>query len=211
VDYSGTLWATLLRRTEPPGDRGRVLEEVRRWLREEHGITLAAALGFENTYALAVRGAQARERAWDSIGDLAPVAPSLEIGGDYEFFARPEWRAVESAYGLRFRARRSMDSSLMYQALARGEVDVISAFSTDGRIAALDLRVLEDERGVIPPYDAVVLTGARLVRERPEVLAALRRLEGAIDAEAMRRMNAAVDRDGRSPGEVARDFLARLD
>jgi osmoprotectant transport system permease protein len=188
-----------------------VLEEVRRWLADEHGIVLAAALGFENSYALAVRGAQARELPLRSIGDLAPLAPTLEIGGDYEFFARPEWKAVEAAYGLRFRAQRSMDSSLMYEALARGEVDVISAFSTDGRLAALDLVVLADDRGAIPPYDAVVLASARIAREAPEVVVALGRLEGAIDAESMRRMNAAVDRDGRAPGAVAREFLARLD
>lgn len=211
VDYSGTLWATLLRRSRLPDDRQGVRREVERWLAEEHGIRVAAALGFENTYALAVRGAQARELGLASIGDLAPLAPSLEIGGDYEFFVRPEWKAVQSAYGLRFRAQRSMDSSLMYEALARGEVDVISAFSTDGRIAALDLRVLADDRRAIPPYDALVLAGARIAREAPDVLAALGRLEGAIDADAMRRMNAAVDRDGRAPGAVAREFLARLD
>jgi osmoprotectant transport system permease protein len=211
VDYSGTLWATLLRRTELPRQRARVLQEVRRWLADEHGIVLAAALGFENSYALAVRGAQARELPLRSIGDLAPLAPSLEIGGDYEFFARPEWKAVEAAYGLRFRAQRSMDSSLMYEALARGEVDVISAFSTDGRLAALDLVVLADDRGAIPPYDAVVLASARVAREAPDVVVALGRLEGAIDAESMRRMNAAVDRDGRAPGAVAREFLARLE
>jgi osmoprotectant transport system permease protein len=211
VDYSGTLWATLLRRGRPPDDRAEVRREVERWLDAEHGIRVAAALGFENAYALAVRGAEARERGLASIDDLAPLAPSLEIGGDYEFFVRPEWRAVQAAYGLHFGAERSMDSSLMYEALARGEVDVISAFSTDGRIAALDLRVLADDRGAIPPYDALVLAGARIAREAPDVLAALGRLDGAIDAEAMRRMNAAVDRDGRAPAAVAREFLDRLD
>jgi osmoprotectant transport system permease protein len=211
VDYSGTLWATLLRRGPPPEDRAEVRREVERWLAAEHGIRVAAALGFENAYALAVRGADARRRGIASIGDLVSLAPSLEIGGDYEFFVRPEWRVLQSLYGLRFRAQRSMDSSLMYEALARGEVDVISAFSTDGRLVALDLRVLADERGAIPPYDALVLAGARVVREAPDVLDALARLDGAIDADAMRRMNAAVDRDGRAPAAVAREFLARLD
>jgi osmoprotectant transport system permease protein len=211
VDYSGTLWATLLGRRGLPDDRDEVRREVERWLAAEHGIRVAAALGFENAYALAVRGGQARELGLGAIGDLAPLAPSLEIGGDYEFFVRPEWKAVREAYGLRFRAQRSMDSSLMYEALARGEVDVISAFSTDGRIAALDLRVLADDRRAIPPYDALVLVGARIAREAPDVLAALGRLDGAIDADAMRRMNAAVDRDGRAPGAVAREFLAGLD
>ena len=98
----------------------------------------------------------------------------------------------------------------MYQARgAAAQVDVISAFSTDGRIAALDLAVLDDDRRAIPPYDAVVLASARLAREQPEVLAALRPLAGAIDADTMRRLNAAVDQDGESAGAVARAFLER--
>ena len=96
----------------------------------------------------------------------------------------------------------------MYAALAAGEVDVISAYSTDGRIAALDLVLLEDERAVIPPYDALVLVGPALQARAPEAVEALGRLAGAIDAGAMRRMNLAVDQDGRTPAEVARDFLA---
>ena len=100
-----------------------------------------------------------------------------------------------------------MDPSLMYQAVANSQVDLIGAFSTDGRIAALDLVVLEDERHAIPPYDAVVLAGARLVREHPDAIAALRGLTGAIDAERMRRMNLAVDQEGKSPEQLLKSFL----
>src|SRR5262249_47969846 len=138
----------------------------------------------------------------------APHAPTLVIAGDYEFFSRPEWSALVDAYGLRFRDRRSMDSSLMYGAVASAQVDVISAFSTDGRIAALGLAVLTDDRHAIPPYDAVVLASARLTRDAPDVLTALRRLGGAIGPETMRRLNAAVDQDGESPVAVARAFVA---
>ena len=95
----------------------------------------------------------------------------------------------------------------MYRAVVEEEVDVISAFSTDGRIAAYDLVLLEDDRGVIPPYDAIVLVSARLRSELPDVLAALRALEGGIDAARMRRMNQRVDAHGESPAEVAREFL----
>src|SRR5512134_2673135 len=103
-----------------------------------------------------------------------------------------------------------MDPALMYEAVVQGEVDVISAFSTDGRIAAHGLRLLDDERGVIPPYDAVVLVGPRLRAEAPEAIAAVAALAGSIDAAAMRRMNLAVDRDGAAPAEVARRFVAAL-
>ncbi len=131
------------------------------------------------------------------------------MGGDYEFFGRPERRDIRDAYGLHFASRRSMDSSLMYQAAANGSVDVISAFSTDGRIAALDLRVLEDDRGAIPPYDAVILVSPHLTRRHPEVVEALRRLVGTIDADRMRQMNLAVDEVGRTPADVATEFLRK--
>ena len=114
---------------------------------------------------------------------------------------------LEATYGLRFRKRRSMDSALMYQAVASSEVDVISAFSTDGRIQAFDLRLVRDDRGVIPPYDAIVLVGPSLARERPEVLDALRALSGRIDASRMQSMNYAVDEEGRAPAVVAAEFL----
>jgi osmoprotectant transport system permease protein len=143
-----------------------------------------------------------------TIGELAPHAGALVMAGDYEFFARPEWTALAAAYGLRFRDHRSMDPSLMYAAVASGQVDVISAFSTDGRIAALGLAVLADDRRVIPPYDAVLLAGPRIAREAPDVLAALGALAGAIDPATMRLLNAAVDEDGASPAAVARAFLS---
>jgi len=207
VDYSGTLWANVLKRDGAPGGRSQVLEEVRHALAAEYGVTLAAALGFENTYALAMRADRARALGIETLSDLARHAPELEIGADYEFLARPEWQALVSAYGLAFRAARSMDPSLMYQAVADGQVDVISAFSTDGRIAALGLTALTDDRGVIPPYDAVVLVGRRLARERPDVVALLGGLEGRIDAATMQRLNRAVDQQGRAPAAVAREWL----
>ena len=207
VDYTGTLWATVLGRSGPPPGRAAVLDDVRRTLAAEHGITVAAALGFENSYALAMRAARARELGVATFSALAARSPELVIGADYEFLARPEWRALVSAYGFAFRAARSMDPSLMYQAVAQGQVDVISAFSTDGRIAALGLTRLRDDRGVVPPYDAVVLVGSRLARERPDVVARLAKLEGRIDEATMQRMNRAVDEAGRSPAEVAREWL----
>ena len=99
----------------------------------------------------------------------------------------------------------------MYQAVAEGEVDVISAYSTDGRIASYDLVLLEDDRGVIPPYDAIVLASAELAEEHPEVVEALRPLIGAIDAATMQRMNLTVDGDGASAGAAARRFLESLE
>ncbi len=210
VDYSGTIWATIMKREKLPTRRSEVLGEVADYLAREHDIELVGALGFENTYALAMRSAQARALGVETISQLAGHAGRLEIGGDYEFFARPEWTALTERYGLAFRAKRSMDSALMYQAVAEGEVDVISAFSTDGRIAAFELALLEDDRGVIPPYDAIILANGRLAAEWPQVIHALETLVGRIDAETMRRMNFAVDGHGESLESVARRFLAGL-
>lgn len=210
VDYSGTLWATILRRSGPPPRRSEVLAAVGRFLAERDGVVLVAALGFENAYALAMREDEAERLGIERISDLVPHAPRMTIGGDYEFFSRPEWRAIEETYGLDFAAERSMDPSLLYQAAALGNVDVISAFSTDGRIDALGLRVLEDDRGAIPPYDAVVLASPRLAREQPEVVAALRELAGTIDAARMRALNREVDEAGRSPARVGRELAAAL-
>ena len=210
VDYTGTIWANEMGRAQIRAGRAEMLDGVRDFLETGHGMTLAATLGFENTYALTVRAADADRFGLRAIGDLVDLAPRLAIGGDVEFFARPEWPAVRDTYGLDFREERAMDASLMYQAAATGEVDVISAYTTDGRIAAYDLLVLEDDRGAIPPYDAIVVAGARLAREAPDVLRALERLESTIDAERMRGMNLRVDERGEAPATVADAFVQEL-
>jgi osmoprotectant transport system permease protein len=206
VDYSGTIWATVMKRKDAV-DRAAVLREVRAYLQERHGILVVAALGFENSYALAMRRSRAEELGVRRVSDLAAIAGVLTFGADYEFLARAEWRNLRSAYGLSFRSHRSMDSSLMYQALADGAVDVLSVFSTDGRIEALDLVLLEDDRRVIPPYDALVLASRSLSMRHPAAIAALRGLAGRVDAARMRKMNHAVDAGGESPRHVAERFL----
>jgi len=210
VDYTGTLWANVLGRTTVGMNRATVLAEVSAFLADRHGIQVAATLGFENAYAVAARAEDAERMRWTRISDLTPLAPTLSMGGDFEFFSRPEWVSIRDAYGLAFEELRTMDAALMYQAVAEGAVDLISAYTTDGRIAAYDLRVLEDDRAAIPPYDAIVVVSARLAREWPDVLAALGRLEGAIDVDAMRRMNLEVDEGGTLPRTVAADFIERL-
>jgi len=210
VDYSGTIWATLMKRSDIPRDRASMLKAIGGYLAAEHGVTLVGQLGFENSYALAMRRDRAGDLGVQRISDLARLAPSLAMGGDYEFFGRPEWATIRQVYGLSFGQQRSMDPSLMYQAAASGAVDVIGAFSTDARIAAYDLVVLEDERGAIPRYDAVVLAGRSLGERHPEVIDALRGLDGAITATQMRQLNLSVDIHGRMPADVARDFARSL-
>ncbi len=209
VDYSGTVWANVMNQTGT-GTRDEVRTAVARFLDETHGIQIAATLGFENAYSVAMRDEDAARRGITRISDLPPLGPTLSMGGDLEWFSRPEWFAIEEVYGLALAEERTMDAGLMYQAAAEGAVDLISAYTTDGRITAYDLRVLEDDRGAIPPYDALVMVSARLAEERPDVVEALARLDGRIDVNAMREMNLAVDERGENPASVAARFLATL-
>jgi osmoprotectant transport system permease protein len=209
VEYTGTIRSTLMHRTGAGAGRAAVLAEVGGWLRETHGVGVACSLGFENTYAFALRRALASELGVRRLSDLAPEAARLRAAADYEFWSRSEWADVKRIYGLDFAERRVMDPSLLYAAVAGSQVDVITAYSSDGRISAYDLVTLEDDRGAIPPYDAVVLVSRRLGDRHPDAVAALAALEGTIDVERMRAMNAAVDRDGKSPADVAEEFLAR--
>jgi len=166
------------------------------------------SLGFENAYAFVMRPDRARDLAVSSLADLAREAPKLTLGSDLEFLSRPEWKAVDAAYGLGFKAKRSYQPTFMYRALSGGEADVISAFSSDGRIAADRLLVLSDPKGAIPPYDAVVLISPRRAGDR-RLVEALRPLIGAIPVAAMQAANYAVDRDeGKlTPAEAARTLV----
>jgi osmoprotectant transport system permease protein len=193
IEYTGTLWANVMHRTDS-ASREVVLRETSAWLQKQHGITLLGPLGFENAYALAMRRDRARELGIRTLADLARNAPKLRMGGDLEFFDRPEWDAVKRAYGLAFAVERQFQPTFMYRAVSSGEVDVISAFSSDGRIAADDLVLLQDPRQALLPYDAIVLLAPR---RSADVL--LRRtlepLIGAISIEDMRQANLSVDRD----------------
>jgi osmoprotectant transport system permease protein len=193
VDYSGTLWTNVLGRSEPVS-REAMLDELTRILREKYGVTVLGPLGFENAYALAMKPGRAAEKGIATISDLAPQTPGLKFGTDLEFLARPEWSALKRAYGLNFAEAKSYNPTFMYRALADGSVDVISAFSSDGRIAADDLLVLADPKHAIPAYDAVVLISPR--RRNDETLRrALTPLLGAIPVERMREANYMLDRD----------------
>jgi osmoprotectant transport system permease protein len=206
VDYSGTVWADAMHRSDT-APRAAMLTGIAAYL-QPSGARLLGPLGFENAYALAMHRDDAARRHVTTLADLARVAPALTLGADLEFLSRPEWRAVQRAYGLRFAATRNYAPSFMYRALESGQADVISAFSSDGRIAADDLVVLPDPAHALPGYDAILLAGPGHARD-PRFVAALRPLIGAIPVEAMRRANYMVDRDtGKSSPEAAASWLA---
>lgn len=204
VDYAGTLWTGVLGRRDAP-----VLGALVSDLRSRFGVGVVGALGFENAYVLAMRRDTARRLGVASIADLAGHAPQLVLGTDIEFTSRPDWAALQRGYGLRFARVRAFEPTFMYRALGSGQVDVIAAFSSDGRIAAQDLVVLDDPKHAIPAYDALLLVSPARAADG-SLDAALRPLVGAIPVAAMRRANLAVDRDrDKASPQAAAKLLAR--
>jgi osmoprotectant transport system permease protein len=208
VDYSGTIWANEMHRADAPG-RVQVLAQMGAWMKKTYGIKLVGGLGFENAYAFAMKRDRAQALHIKSLADLAAYAPKMKIGGDFEIFSRPEWRAVVAAYGLHFGVQRQYQANLMYSALVAGDVDVISAFSSDGRIAQYGLTVLADPKQALPPYDAILLVSPAHADD-DALLTALKPLLGAIDLSTMQQANLMVDRpdDQKSPAQAAQ-WLAR--
>ena len=207
-EYSGTAFTAILKQkpiTDPARVRGYVFAAYdRAW-----GLVWAPPLGFENTFALVMRSDQARQLGISKISDLARHA-GLRPGFGYEFVERADgFPGLASAYGLEFAARPAeMDLGLLYPALAQGKVDVVAGNSTDGLIAAMQLAVLDDDRRYFPPYEAAFVVRGAIWKDT-RVRRALEALSGSITADAMRRMNAAVDRDRRRPEDVAREFLSQ--
>ncbi len=200
VDYSGTIWVNRMKRSDVPA-RAEVMVELGHWLESTYGIRMIGSLGFQNAYALAMTRKKADALKISSIADLAAHAGTLTIASDYEFFARPEWEALRKRYGLHFKAERQMQPEFMYKAVFAGDVDVISAYTSDGQITAYDLVTLDDVRHAIPPYDAVLLISPRRAKDT-RLVEALVPLVGAIDIATMRKANERAQ-EGSTPDEVA--------
>jgi glycine betaine/choline ABC-type transport system substrate-binding protein len=216
VEYTGTALTAIFHEPLPGADGGaQAAADVFRRVRDQYartGRTLLPALGFDNTFALLVRGRDARRRQLRTIADLAAVAPGWRAGFGYEFLERPDgYRALARTYGLEFAGSpRVMDLTLTYRALASGQVDVIAGDATAGLIKGLDLVQLEDVRHYFPPYDAAPVARAETLLRYPQARAALERLAGRVSADDMRAMNYAADVEHRDIRRIAREFLARL-
>ena len=204
VDYSGTIWTNQMQRADSQ-PKAAMLETIAQWTRANDGVTMLGPLGFENTYAFAVRPEDARTKSLRTLEDLARVSSDFNFGTDVEFLERPEWRMVQDAYPVRFKDARAFSPTFMYPALASGEVDVISAFSSDGRIAANNFVILEDPKGAVPSYEAILLLGPDRGGEE-KFARALSPLIGAITVANMREANYMVDRedDKKTPKQAAR-------
>ncbi len=211
AEYTGTALTAILGRP-PLTDPDSTLRVVRGAYRDRWDVDWLAPFGFDNAYAVTVRRADAERRGWRSISDLGPAADELRAGFTSEFMERPDgYPAVRRTYGIAFGDVRDMEPTLMYEAVARGGVDVISAFATDGRIRAYDLMTLSDDRNAFPPYHAAPVVRLAVLQAHPRLRNALEPLAGALDDSTMRALNFEVDEHGRSPREAARDFLMSRD
>jgi osmoprotectant transport system permease protein len=209
-EYTGTgLLAILGERPSP--DPREVYRQVAREFRERFGARWLPPLGFQNTYAIAVRQETARRFRLATLSDLARVSHSLRAGLTPDFIGRPDGLpGLEKAYGIGFRSIRALLPAVKYQALAAGEVDVIDGYSTDGFIARYDLVILQDDRHFFPPYEAAALVGADFARDLPAGVAALTELSGLLTEAEMRRLNRRIEVDGVPVARVAAAELLSL-
>lgn len=209
VEYSGTS-LTAIFDLPPSTDRNRVYEQIRdRYA--TLGVTALPRLGFDNTFAILVRADDARRLGLKTIGDLNRL-DGARAGFGYEFLERPDgYTGLRAAYGLRLGGQpRTMDLNLIYRALASREIDVTAGDATSGMIESLALVALEDDRHYFPAYEAVPLVRASVLRQHPQLLPALRALEGRLSDADMRRLNYAVDGQKQDPARVVRTFLDRI-
>lgn len=234
VEYTGTALTAILKQPVDR-DRQKVLETVSRLYEQKYAVKVGPGLGFEDTFAMVVRGSDARALGLKTISDVVRVQTETaglsttasksaasgrddkvlggmqRLGVGYEFAERPDGlRGLSAAYGLKFEGSpRTMELGLLYRALAAKQVDIVAGNSTDGAIKALDFVALEDDRHYFPPYDAVPLVREDSLKRWPQIGVAMRRLAGKVSADEMRAMNLAVDAQHRDVGDVVREFRAR--
>jgi osmoprotectant transport system substrate-binding protein len=211
VEYTGTALAAILKQPVQ-SDSKTVFEIVQKEYQRRFNLIVLPSLGFNNTFAIAMRDGDAKAAGITKLSDLAAHSRQMRLGVGYEFLERPDgFEGLAKTYGLQFAAPpKVMDLGLLYRALQAKQVDVVAGSNTDGMIAALGLRVLEDDRHYFPPYDAVPIVRPEALQRFEGMRTALGQLTGRISTGDMRRMNYAVDGEKRDVSDVVRDFLKSL-
>jgi osmoprotectant transport system substrate-binding protein len=211
-EYSGTAFTNVLKRSGVT-DPAVVLEQVRAEYSSGFHLDWMDPLGFENSFAMTVRGEDARARHLQTLSDAAADPMGFMLGAGYEFLTRPDaYGALNRAYSIKWNAApRSMDLGLLYQALEQKQVSMAAANTTDGLLNKLDVTVLKDDKHVFPPYQACIVVRQAVLAEYPNLRAILSELSGKISDTQMRNMNYAVDAEHRPARDVARDFLQNRD
>lgn len=208
VEYTGTALTAILH--DPiQSDPSTVFARVKSEYKQRFGMEVMPSLGFNNTFAIVVRGEDARRLHLKTIDDARPYTPQWRAGFGYEFMERPDgYAGLAKVYGLEFSSTpRILDLGLLYRALLDKQVDLVAGNSTDGLLAARDLVILDDDKHYFPPYEAVPIVRQDTLARFPEMRSAIEELGGKISDAEMRKMNYAVDGEHRDIAEVARDFL----
>jgi osmoprotectant transport system substrate-binding protein len=212
VEYTGTALTAILKQPLPDSKNGRtsqqVLDTVRRLYAQRYHVTVGPPLGFSNSFAMVIRGDDARRLHLTTLSQAAKYTPHWRLGVGYEFEQRPDGLyGLEGMYRLKFDGPpRTMDLGLLYRALNNHQVDMIAGNTTDGPIRAFGLTVLEDDKHYFPPYQAVPLVSDAALKRWPQIQLALNALAGKITADDMRTMNEEVDGQHRDPAVVVREF-----
>jgi len=208
VEYTGTAYNVILKL--PPleqWDPDYIYEEVERGLMEQDGIAIAARFGFRDDYAIALHKDWVMENNVVTISDLEPYADDLSLGTDPEFASRPDGLPqIDKIYGFTFGRVRQMQPTLMYEAIKNNQVDAIGAYTTDSRVDLYNLSIVEDDKGALPPYDAVIIVRKEFM-ENEELMQIFKKLEGQIDTDTMRRLNKLYDIDKKEAADIAKDYL----
>jgi osmoprotectant transport system substrate-binding protein/osmoprotectant transport system permease protein len=208
-EYTGTAFTAILHH-EPITDPKAVYDQVKREYADQFNIEVSPALGYENTFAILVRGEDARKLNLKTVSDAAKYSPQWQAGFGHDFISRQDgYPGFSRTYGLRFRGISEMALDLTYTALSSRQVDMIAGNSTDGRIASLDLIQLEDDRRYFPPYEAVFMTRKDSLARVPPLAEILRKLGGAISTDEMRKLNYEVDGARRDKKVVVREWLVK--
>jgi osmoprotectant transport system substrate-binding protein len=209
-EYTGTALTAILKE-KAGGDKAETYQRVKSEYEHRFGLTLGPALGFNDTFAMEIRGEDARRLNIKTLSQAAAFAPQWRAGFGYEFMERPDgYRGLAATYGLHFAGQpRVMDLGLLARALKDHQIDLAAGNTTDGLIPAMDFFVLEDDRHYFPPYEAVPVLREQILQQHPEVAQAVAALAGRISDEEMQRLNYAVDGEHRDAGEVAREWLRR--
>ncbi len=210
VEYTGTALAAILKQPVI-SDSKAVFDIVQNEYQRRFNLTVLPSLGFNNTFAIVMRTDEASADGITKLSELAAYSPRMRIGVGYEFLERPDgFVGLAKTYGLRFAAPPSvMDLGLLYRALQAKQVDVVAGSNTDGMIAALGLRVLQDDKHYFPPYDAVPIVRPEALQKFNGMRTALEQLKGRISTQDMRRMNYAVDGEKHDVSDVVHDFIRR--
>ncbi|MCA1058718.1 glycine/betaine ABC transporter substrate-binding protein [Rossellomorea aquimaris] len=208
VEYTGTgLEAVLKEQAKKGASADEILTQVRKGYEKKFNVTWLKPLGFENTYTLAYTADQDFDAK--TFSDIVPLSKDLSFGAPHQFYEREGdgYDAFSEAYGFQFKEKESFDPNIMYEAVKNGDVDIIPAFTTDGRIQRYKLKTTKDDKGFFPPYDAAPIIRQEVLKEHPEVEKVLNELAGKISEKEMSELNAKVDMDKEDPKDVARDFL----